>query len=245
MTHDPIDELLRESGLDPAEHADLAGVLRSLNRPPVLPAPTPELASLLSGGVATPLASRRRGIATACAAAGLLLVGTGAAAASGVLPDPVQRFVADVTGPVLPVDLPSPAPAPSTEPGTLPGAPSDPLDQTPDLVDRLVPVDPGPGVTPADSDEAPGRDRDPATPAAPGGQGNDKGKGVDQGQGSGQGKAPEQGKGPAEPGKGQPEKGKGQPEDPDKGPGQGSEQGQGPGDQKPDRDPGQDTGLQQ
>lgn len=110
---DPINELIVESGLDPAEYTSVADALTLLVDvvPTDAPAPSAELAALLSGGAVTPLPAnrpRRRRVAIASAVAATVVVGTGVAAAANTLPEPIQQFVSDVSDEILPFHIPSP-----------------------------------------------------------------------------------------------------------------------------------------
>ncbi len=128
---DPIKDLIEEAGLDAAGYAGVADALASLRDlvPEDAPAPSADLAVLLSGGQVTAIApglSRRRRIAVATGAAvATVLVGTGVAAANNSLPEPMQRFVSDFSDKYLPFEVPSP----DERGGGVPRTPSD--DTTP------------------------------------------------------------------------------------------------------------------
>jgi hypothetical protein len=112
--NDPINDMIAEAGLDAAEYADVAQALSALRAfvPEQAPAPSVELAALLSGGVVTSLAlvrSRKRRIALASSAlAATVVVGTGVAAASNTLPEGAQRFLNHFSHKYLPFEFPSP-----------------------------------------------------------------------------------------------------------------------------------------
>lgn len=106
----PIRDMIAESGLDAAEYADVAEALAALRSavPTEAPAPSPELAGLLGGGVVTQLRPRKHTTAVATGVAGALILLGGVAAASNNLPDPLQRFAHDVSHKVLPFEFPAP-----------------------------------------------------------------------------------------------------------------------------------------
>jgi hypothetical protein len=112
--NDLIKDMIAESGLDAAEYADVAEALAALRglAPSEPPAPSTELAALLSGGVVTPLPvgrSRKRRIVLASGAvAATLVLGTGIAAASNNLPAGAQKFANDFSKKHLPFTFPSP-----------------------------------------------------------------------------------------------------------------------------------------
>jgi len=107
---DPIRDMILESGLDADEYAGVADVLATLRStvPAEAPAPSPELATLLSGGVVTQLRPRRNSVAIASGFAVAVILGGGVAAASNNLPGPLQRFAHNVSEKVLPFEFPSP-----------------------------------------------------------------------------------------------------------------------------------------
>lgn len=107
---DPINDMILESGLDPDEYADVVQALGALRDvvPSEAPAPSPELAALLSGGTVTPL-RRRHGVAVAAAVAAAAVALTSVAAAANVLPEPAQRLFSDFSHKYLPFEFPDPA----------------------------------------------------------------------------------------------------------------------------------------
>ena len=108
-------EMLEESGLPTTEH-DLVDFLVALEKHYVetsVPRPGPELAALLSGGLAEPLAvrphpGRRRRVVAAGATALSAVLATGIAAAANELPAPAQRWAVEFADRYLPFDLPEP-----------------------------------------------------------------------------------------------------------------------------------------
>jgi hypothetical protein len=111
--------------------------LRAIGEGPI-PEPSPELAALLDGD--EPVSSgrvmrlRRRHIVLVTAAS-VLIGGTGAAAATGRLPQPAQRLVSDVIDRLTPFTVPS----------ARPGTPSGPPAQAPPQA--VVPVVPSRGTS--------------------------------------------------------------------------------------------------
>ena len=105
---DPIRDMIVESGLDADEYAGVAEVLATLRSavPAEPPAPSVELASLLTG--VTALRPRRNTVAIASGLAAAVILSGGVAAANNSLPEPLQRFAHSVSEKVLPFEFPSP-----------------------------------------------------------------------------------------------------------------------------------------
>lgn len=119
-----INRLIEESGLDASEYADVAEALSTLHAlvPDQAPAPSGELAGLLSAGIVVPLARPRtrhsRTALTAAAAAAVVTLGTGFAAAANTLPEPAQRMLNHFSHRYLPFEFPSPDDRPDGTPGS-------------------------------------------------------------------------------------------------------------------------------
>ena len=185
---DLIKEMIRESGLDPAEYTGVAEALAAMRAlvPEQAPVPSAELAALMSGGVVAPLAPRgegRRRVVAVGALTAALMVGGGVAAATNTLPDPLQRFVHDLSEKVLPFEFPD-AGSKNDGPHQLPEPAHNDIDQgehvgtgdgggkTGNLGredDAPVPDDPGKPDNPGRPDGAPGErpDTTDVTPPVP------------------------------------------------------------------------------
>ncbi len=110
---DPIEDMVTESELDPAEYTAVVDVLSALRVlvPEQAPEPSAALVALLSAGAAAPLAaarSRRRAVLLSAVLASTVFVGTGAAAAANSLPEPAQRFLNEFSERYLPFEFPPP-----------------------------------------------------------------------------------------------------------------------------------------
>ena len=110
-----VHEMLEESGLPGTEHdlVDFLAVLEQRYAETSVPRPGPELAALLSGGLAEPPAvlphpGRRRSVLAAGATALSAVLATGIAAAANELPAPAQRWAVEFADRYLPFDLPEP-----------------------------------------------------------------------------------------------------------------------------------------
>lgn len=174
---DMIKDMIEESGIDLAEYDAVAAALASLTElvPEEAPAPSADLAALLTGGVVTamvPRFSRRRRLAvTAAAGAAAVVVGTGVAAASNALPDGAQRVVSNFSEKYLPFEFP----APEGEGAGLPGHAPTPVPGVDDPRGTGLEIGGGDGAGKTDN---PGRHL-----------GVERGNGQDKSQGKGQGKS--------------------------------------------------------
>lgn len=113
-----IQAVLRESGI-PDSPRLLAALTAFTEDTPPVPAPSPDLAAMITGGAIVPLAParlRRRILPAALAAAALALGGGAAAAASPDVRHAVDEVMMAVTGPAYPVQDGLEPPAPAQQP---------------------------------------------------------------------------------------------------------------------------------
>ncbi len=147
------EQLVAEAGLPADVVIDLEPVVSALRdlTPDTAPTPSPALAALLADPPRPAVPRSRRRLAVLGSAAAVLssLTVTGVAAAANELPEPAQRFVAELSERYLPFHFPQPRH----------GATKVDSDQTPE---RVAPTDPGIDPDPTGPVGSPTPSRDPS-----------------------------------------------------------------------------------